>query len=142
MLLLGYALVVLALVLTAASVSSVHLTRHRLLAVADGAALDAADALDRQRYYAVLGGAGPGSDRVVALTDASVRASVLDYLSAAPATAQGEIAVGDGTGSPDGFTAQVTLVTRARLPLLPAVLGSRAELTVRVTARARAHRTG
>lgn len=143
LLVIGYLVIVLALVLTAASATGVHLARHRLMAVADGAALDAADALDRQRFYAELGGAGPTSEQVVALTAESVRASVAGYLAAAPAAAElGDVTVGPGTGSPDGFTAQVTLVTRARLPLLPAVLGDRAAVTVTVTSRARARQTG
>jgi hypothetical protein len=138
-LVLGYAVIVLALVFTVASATAVHLTRHRLTALADGAALDAADALDRRRFYAELGGAGPGPDQVVALTAESVRTSVADYLADAPAAGvSGEVAVGEPTGTPDGFTAEVTLVTRARPPLLTAVLGDRTEITVRVTARARA----
>jgi hypothetical protein len=142
-LVLGYALIVLALVFTAASATAVHLTRHRLMSLADGAALDAADALDRQRFYAELGGAGPGPDQVVALTGESVRTSVAGYLAAAPgAAALGGVVMGDPTDSPDGFTSQVTLVARARLPLLPVVLGDRAGITVRVTARARARQTG
>lgn len=142
LLVLGYAVIVLALVLTAVSATSVHLARHRLLSVADAAALDAADALDRRRFYAELQGAGPGPDQVVALTDESVRAGVAAYLGATPAAAGlGEVQVGDPTGAPDGFTAEVTLVTRAALPLLPAFLGGRAGVTVRVTARARARRT-
>lgn len=139
LLLLGYALITLALVLTVASATSVHLTRHRLLTLADGAALDAADALDRRRFYAEIGGAGPGPEQVVALTTESVRAGVAGYLASAPAVAALDgVAVGEPTNTPDGFTAQVTLVARARLPLLPVLLGERAGVTVQVTARARA----
>lgn len=143
LLVLGYVLIALALILTAASATAVHLTRHRLMAVADGAALDAADALDRQRFYAELGGAGPGPNQVVALTTESVRASVVGYLAATPAAVSlGDVGIADPTGTPDGFTAQVTLVTRAHLPLLPAVLGDRGPVEVRVTARARAREVG
>jgi hypothetical protein len=142
-LVLGYAVVVLALVLTIASATAVHLTRNRLTALADAAALDAADALDRQRFYAELDGAGPGSERVVALTPASVRASVAGYVAQAPAAAVlGSVDIAEPTGTPDGFTAQVTLETHARLPFLPAVLGDRADVSVRVTARARARQAG
>jgi hypothetical protein len=142
-LILGYAVVVLALILTVASATTVHLTRHRLLSVADGAALDAADALDNRRFYAELGGAGPGPDQVVALTAESVRTSVAGYLAASPAAAAlGDVTVAAPTDTPDGFTAQVTLVTRARLPLLPALFGDRAAVDVTVTARARARQGG
>lgn len=143
LLLLGYAVIALALVLTVASATSVHLTRHRLLSLADGAALDAADALDRQRFYGELGGAGPGPDQVVALTTESVRSSVAGYLAAVPAAqAFGDVEVSAPTDSPDGFTAQVTLVSRAALPMLPGWLADRAGVTVQVTARARARQAG
>jgi hypothetical protein len=140
LLLIGYAVLVLAVILTAASATAVHLTRHRLMGVADGAALDAADALDRHRFYVEVGGAGPGPDQVVALSAESVHSSVTGYLAALPpAGGLDAVAVGDPTGTPDGFTAEVTLVTVAQLPVLPALLGDRARVTVRVTARARTH---
>jgi hypothetical protein len=143
LLVIGYAAIVLALILTTAAATSVHLARHRLMTIADGAALDAADALDSRRFYAELGGAGPGPDQVVALTADSVRASVTDYLAAAPATAQLPVVEIDRpTGSPDGFTAEVTLLTRVRPALLPAFLGDRVTVEIRVTARARAHQVG
>jgi hypothetical protein len=147
-LLLGYTVILLALVLTAASATAVHLARHRLLSVADGAALDAANALDRQRFYAEVGGAGPAPDRVVALSSDSVRASVTAYLAADGAnttnggTAADDVRLGDPTGSPDGSTAEVTLVGRVRLPLVSPLLGHGGQLTVRVTSRARARQAG
>jgi len=143
LLLLGYTVIVLAVVLTGVSATAVHLARHRLLAVADAAALQAADAEDLQRFYAVVGGAGPAPDRVVSLTPQSVRAQVRAYLAASPAaTRLGQITVGDPTGSPDGSTAEVTLVAVVRLPLLAAMSGNRAGVvTVRVTARARARQS-
>jgi Putative Flp pilus-assembly TadE/G-like len=142
LLLLGYALIVIALVFTAASATQVHLARHRLQAVADGAALDAADALDRQRFYVEVGGAGPAPDRAVPVSTASVRSSVGAYLAAAPdAGGLDGVQPGEPTGSPDGSTAEVTLTSRVRMPLLSAVLG-RGGLTIRVTSRARARRLG
>jgi hypothetical protein len=141
-LVLGYALIVLALILTAASATAVHLTRHRLLAVADGAALDAADALDRQRFYVEIGGAGPGPDQVIALSAESVRTSVAGYLAAS--SHRGDRWCGHHwpDGHSDGFTAEVTLVARAHLPLLHVVAGDRTDIKVRVTARARARQSG
>jgi hypothetical protein len=152
LLLLGYALIVLAVVFTAASATAVHLARHRLLSVADGAALDAADALDSRRFYAEVGGAGAAPDRVVSLSAASVRSSVAAFLVAGGwvgdrAGQDGGglevVRMGDPTGSPDGSTAEVTLVTTVRLPLLAGLTGrSGGGLTVRVTARARARQAG
>jgi hypothetical protein len=141
-LILGYTLIVVLVIFTAVSASAVHLARHRLMSVADGAALDAADALDQQRFYA-LGGAGPTTDQVVALTADSVRSSVTAYLAAggSPGPSSPPIQVGDPTGSPDGFTAEVTLVEVVEVPWLSA-LGGHQGITVQVTARARARQVG
>ncbi len=163
LLILGYTVVALLLVTVVAGATSVHLTRHRLAGVADGAALDAADALDLASFYAAgddaaaqrqaRGQGGPGTSEgldaasggpvlppPVTLTDASVRASVADYLSVAGAGQPFPTpVVGPGTGTPDGVTAQVTLTTTARLPLVSSVLGRWASgVRVTVTARARA----
>jgi hypothetical protein len=144
LLIMIYTVVVLAVVFTGVAASAVHLARHRLLAVADGAALDAANALDRQRFYAVVGGAGPAPDRVVSLTDASVRDAVRLYLAAAPTTDRaGAIRVVDPTGTPDGSTAQVCLETVVEVPWLSGITARHAGgVTVRVTARARARQIG
>ena len=142
LLLVGYLMIVLLVVFTAVSATVVHLARHRLLSVADGAALDAADALDGRRFYAEVGGAGPGPDRAVSLSAASVRSSVTAYLAAAPdVEGLGGVRPVEPTGSPDGSTAEVTLETTVRLPLVSVLIGD-GPLTVRVTARARARQTG
>jgi hypothetical protein len=146
-LILGYALIVLLVVFTGVAATAVHLARHRLSSIADGAALDAANALDRQRFYAVVGGAGPSPDRVVSLTSASVRDSVAAYLSDRPADGSNggsndpdhTITIAAPTGSPDGSTAEVTLAQRVSVPFLAALFGGNADgITVQVTARARA----
>jgi hypothetical protein len=139
-LLLGYALIALAVVLTATSATAVHLARHRLLTVADGAALDAADALDRRRFYAEVGGAGPAPDRVVSLSRESVRASATAYLQVAGEP--DDVRVAEPTGSPDGSTAEVTLTTTVRLPFVSALIGRRRGIAVTVTSRARARQVG
>lgn len=150
LLVLGYTVVVLLLVTVVAGATSVHLTRHRLMALADAAALDAADALDVPAFYATgvpatavpATGADPQAAPFdpVPLSDASVRTSVTEYLAvAAPLQGFPAPALGAGTGSPDGVTAQVTLTTTARIPLVSAVLRPWAGgLRVTVTARARA----
>ncbi len=142
LLVLVYALIAFALVTVVVGVSAVHLGRHRLLAVADAAALDAADALDRQAFYAGTGGGRPVDPRapVIVLTDASVRGSVQEYLRTSGAGQRLDgLAVGEPTGTPDGSTAEVTLVAVVRLPLLSTVLAGWSDgVAVRVTARARA----
>lgn len=141
LLVLGYTVVVLLLVTVVAGATSVHLTRHRLMGLADAAALDAADALDVPAFYATGVRAGPRATSAtdpVPLSDDSVRASVIEYLAVA-APLQSFPAPAVEAGSPDGVTAQVTLTTTARIPLVSAVLRPWAGgVRVTVTARARA----
>lgn len=142
LLVIVYLLIAFSLVTVVVSASAVHLGRHRLLAVADAAALDSADALDRPSFY----GAGehpPGSQTghpTVPLSDASVRDGVRAYLAGAGAGQRfGELSVADPTGTPDGSTAEVTLTAVVRLPLVGAVLAPWSDgVRITVTARARA----
>jgi hypothetical protein len=154
LLILGYGVVVLLLVTVVAAATSVHLTRHRLMGLADAAALDAADAIDAERFYTGGAASGPSTPErtqegtqepgaapdPVPLSDASVRASVSGYLAvAAPLQPFPTPQVGPGTGTPDGTTAQVTLTTTARIPLVSSVLRPWADgVRITVTARARA----
>ncbi len=118
LLIFAYSAIALLLVTVVVGASAVHLERKRLLAVADAAALDAADAVDSGGLY----GAGAHPDGVP-LTDASVRASVDDYAESVGAGAEFEdFGVAPSTGSPDGRTAEVTLVATARLPIVSTVL--------------------
>ncbi|WP_345712412.1 hypothetical protein [Kineococcus glutinatus] len=132
---LVYALIAVALVLTVVAASAVHLQRKRVLAIADAAAADAADAVDERAYYAPDGGV---DGRGVPLSEESVRASVTAYLERSGAAAEvGGIAVGDGTGSPDGRTAVVVLVAHLAPPwsaVGPVRLGGGVD--VRVSSRA------
>lgn len=129
-----YAAIALLLVTVVVGASAVHLKRKQLLAVADAAALDAADAVDSDVLYVT--GARPGA---VPLTDSSVRTAVEEYAVAVGAPARFEdFRVERATGTADGRTAQVTLSARARLPLVSAVLGEYAGgVPLTVTARAR-----
>lgn len=135
-LILGYCLIALVLVLVVASASAVHLERKRLLAVADGAALDAADSFDAGAFY----GSGTAPGRGVPVTDASVRASVEEYVGSRGAYADfAAFAVARPTGTPDGQTAEVTLVAVVTPPLVTSVIQDYAGgIPLRVTARARA----
>lgn len=136
LLVLGYCLVALALLLVVASASAVHLERKRLLAVADAAALDAADSFDAGAFYA--DGTAPG--RGVPVTDASVRASVDEYVESRDAyTDFDAFGVASPTGTPDGQIAEVTLVAVVTPPLITSVIEDYAGgIPLRVTARARA----
>jgi uncharacterized membrane protein len=150
---IGYALIALTLVIVVVDISAVHLQRGRLHSLTDAAALDAADALDRDRFYAegarpeepgTPGEAVPADPRApgeaVPLTDGTVEASVQRYVAGAASRARVEgVAVDVPTGSPDGVTAEVTLSGRARLPLFSFVAVRWADgVPMRATARARA----
>jgi hypothetical protein len=146
LLIIIYSLIAFSLVTVVVGASAVHLGRHRLLAVADAAALDAADALDRPGFYGADGlSAGPGvGERVVRLSDASVRESVHRYLHDVGAEQRlPGLAATDPTGTPDGSTAEVTLTAVIPLPLVGAVLAPWSDgVPIRVTAHARALTAG
>ena len=66
------------LVVGGVDATAVQLARTRMLDAADGAALDAADALDEAGAY------GQGLDEAVRLTDATVQQAAAGYLAAQP----------------------------------------------------------
>jgi|GEM_PF-397547 len=139
---LVYGLIAVLLVLVVVAASAVHLDRKRLLALADAAALDAADALDEPAYFEATERA-EGID-AVPVTDASVQTSVAAYLQRQDAPSRfTDLSVDVGaTGTPDGTTAVVVLTARS-LPLLPEAVAGRYEAGVplRVTSSA-VSRTG
>ncbi|WP_241236872.1 pilus assembly protein TadG-related protein [Georgenia faecalis] len=131
---IGFAVLALALILVVASASAVHIERKRLLALADAAVADAADAVDAGAYYGGGGAGAPG----VPLTDASVEAAALAHLAASPSASRfAGLAVVEPTGSPDGRRAEVTLTAVTRPPLVPWVLSPWSDgITLRVSASA------
>ena len=103
---LGFVVIALLLITVVVSAAGVHLERKRLLALADVLALEGADAVGDDLYYA------PGSDQQdgVPLTDAAVREGIEQYLRDNPDAAAGwdQFTVLSAT-SPDGASAQVHL---------------------------------
>ena len=105
---IGFVVVALLLITVVASAASVHLERKRLLALADVLALEGADAVGDDRYYAP--GAGRDGDDGVPLTDAAVRAGIEQYLRDNPdATARWDQFTVLSASTPDGRSAQVHL---------------------------------
>lgn len=125
------------LILGTVVATSAQLARVRLLDVADGAALDAADAFDDRAYGVGLGDA-------VALSGATVWDSAESYLAVRERT--GRItwwAVEPGTGTPDGETAVVVISGRVELPVVgPLVEAVGGSVTITVVGSARAGLVG
>jgi hypothetical protein len=133
LLILGFSVVAILLIVGTVAVTSVQLSRMRLLDAADGAALDAADALDLGAYERGLGDA-------VAVNSKTVCETAVRYLGKRPRP-ESMLAwqVAPGTGSPDGQTAVVRVSGRADLPLVGGLLDSLGgSVTITVESRARA----
>jgi hypothetical protein len=130
LLVLVFTMVCTLLITGVIAVTSVHLSRMKLLDVADGAALSAANALDDTAYRRGVGQAVP-------LSDATVRRAAADYVGRrsmpASMTSWG---LGSGTGTPDGQVAVVRMSCVADVPLVGWLLGD--GVSVNVTSRARA----
>ncbi len=117
-LVLGYFVVVATLLGVVGGIASVQTARHRLVAMADAAALEASQALDETAYYAT-GASAEG----LPLSDESVTAAVEEALVATDAAADfPTLTVGALTGSPDGVSAQVQLTVVLDVPMVPATV--------------------
>jgi|UPI00082CE53E hypothetical protein len=132
-LILGLTVIAMTLIIGGLAVTSVQISRMRLLDAADSAALGATDDGAEQIY---VGGVG----RDLPLDDAGVRESAAAHLSERSRPHGLESwAVAPGTGSPDGRTAVVVLTGEADLPLIGGLLQSMGgSVTVTVESRARA----
>ncbi|WP_377643816.1 hypothetical protein [Oryzobacter terrae] len=132
-LILGLTVIAAVLVAGTVAVTSAHLSRMRLLDVADGAALHAANALDDAAYRDGIG-------RAVPLSTASVRERAAQYVGGRPRPGSiDQWRLGPRTGTPDGVTAVVALTGEAELPLVGGVLRSLgADITISVVSEARA----
>ncbi len=130
---LGLTVIAMLLIAGTVAVTSAHLSRMRMLDVADGAALSAANALDDSAYAAGVGESVP-------LSNASVQERAAAYVGSRPRP--GSILawrLAPGTGTPDGRTAVVALTGEAELPMIgPALreLGVSVRISVRSEARA------
>ena len=135
-LILGLTVVAMTLIVGGLAVTSVQISRMRLLDAADAAALDATDEGARRIYTEGLGVDLP-------LTDATVRDAAVDHLGARERPHGIESwHLAPGTGTPDGRTAVVRLTGEADLPLIGGLLESMGgSVTLTVESRARAEVT-
>ena len=130
---IGYTLLALLLVTVVVSATAVYLARKELLALADLAALEAADAMTVEDYYDA--GAPPG----VRLDDDAVRAAVEDYLATAPRSGRLDDVTIVSATAVDSRTASVTLHAVADVPLISVITAAWSDgVELQVTADARA----
>ena len=125
------------LILGTVVATSAQLARVRLLDVADGAALDAADALDTRAYSV-------GLDEAVAVSGATVWEEAEAYLAVRERPDRITWwSVEPGTGTPDGETAGVVVSGRVELPVVgPLVEAVGGSVTITVVGSARAGLVG
>lgn len=129
----GLTVIAMLLIAGTIAVTSAHLSRMRLLDVADGAALSAANGLDDTAYT-------QGVNTSVPLSNATVRERAAAYVGSRPRP--GSILawrLGPKTGTPDGRTAVVALTGEAELPMIGSVLRELGvSISISVESRARA----
>jgi hypothetical protein len=130
---LGLTVIAMLLIAGTVAVTSAHLSRMRLLDVADGAALNAANAFDDSAYTNGVGDSVP-------LSNASVQQRAAEYVASRPRP--GSILawrLASGTGTTDGSTAVVALTGEAELPMIgPALRELGVTVTISVRSQARA----
>lgn len=129
---LAYVLVALLLVTVVVSATAVHLARKELLALADLAALEAADVMDADHYYTT-------DDPTLTVTQADAEEAVRAYLADAPRRDRFTNLEVVAVTTDDTRTVHVTLRAVADVPLLTAVTQVWSDgVVLEVTARARA----
>jgi len=106
----GLLALTVALTLAVVSATSLTITRHRLVALAESTALAAADSFDPALIRRT------GTEATAPLSNDGVRQRAADFLSAHPALPV-EAVVLERADTPDGIQARVVLATTWRAPL-------------------------
>ncbi|MDE8668999.1 pilus assembly protein TadG-related protein [Pseudarthrobacter sp. H3Y2-7] len=132
---IGYVTLALLVVSVVIGISSVYLEHKRLLSLADGASLAAADSYT----LGEVGGAG-GSPSAF-LGSERVRNVASDFVARSPASARFDgLAVTQATGSPDGSTAVVVLSAMVHPPVVNFLVPDGIRIEAASTARSRLSR--
>jgi hypothetical protein len=131
-LIIGYVLLALLVATVVVGISSIYLEHKRLLSLADGASLAAADSFTLGDVGS--GGGGPaavlGSDRV--------RHVASDFISRNPAAQRFDrLEVSAATGSPEGSTAVVVLTAAVHPPVVNFLVPDGIRIEASSTARSR-----
>ena len=112
-LIIGYILLSLLVIAVVTAVSAVYIEHKKLLSVADGAALSAADT------FAVASIDAAGGEPAPALDSESVSQTAAAYVERAGAPARfNNLALDPSTGAPDSRTARVVLTAVVHPPIV------------------------
>ncbi|MFY9636511.1 MAG: pilus assembly protein TadG-related protein [Cellulosimicrobium cellulans] len=129
---IGFALLALLVVTVVIGISSVYLEHKRLLSLADGASLAAADS------YTLGEVAGEGGSPSAVLGSERVRNVAADFVARSPSSARFDgLSVTGATGSPDGSTAVVVLSSVVHPPVVNFVVPDGIRIEAASTARSR-----
>ncbi|GGC87203.1 hypothetical protein GCM10011512_12640 [Tersicoccus solisilvae] len=129
-LIIGFVLLTLLVTSVVAGVTAVYIEHKKLLAIADSAALAAADTFD-------LAGDGATTAPVPVLRSDRVNGAVRAYLDGlGPDAGVDGLAIGAGTGTADGRTARIELHGVARPPLVTFLVPDGIPVTATAQARA------
>lgn len=129
-LLIGYVLITLLVITVVAAAGSIYLGHKRLLSLADGAALAAADTFE-------LSGGSASSDPGTLLTAQGVHGAAQNYLSGIDAPeGLGNIVLDSATGAGDGRTAVVGMSAVVHPLFINFLVPEGTSISVRSTARA------
>lgn len=129
---LGYVTLALLVTTVVIGISSVHLEHKRLLSLADGASLAAADS------YTLGDVDTQGESPSATLNPARVRNVAADFVSRSPAAQRfSGLAVAASTGSPDGSTAVVVLTAAVHPPVVNFLVPDGIRIEATSTARSR-----
>lgn len=120
----GFTTIALVLVLLGAVITDIYLAHRKLYALADSAALAAADSFEPDY----------GSDPAIIFTDAAIQREAETYFDRAQVSARFRSLRVDG-GTPDGRSVEIVVTSRYRPALLSPFVPRGIELTA--TARAR-----
>ncbi len=131
---LGYVVLALLVTTVVIGISSVYLEHKRLLSLADGASVAAADS------YTLGEVATQGGSPSAVLSSARVRNVAADFVSRSPASQRFDgLAVAGTTGTPDGSTAVVVLTAAVHPPVVNFLMP--AGITIEATSTARSRLT-
>ena len=131
-LIIGFVLLALLLTTVVVAASSVYIEHKKLLSLADGASVAAADSFTLGQLE--TGGGSP----TASLTGARVRSTAVEFLDRSSASGRfSGLTVGPGTGSPDGSTAVVVLSAAVHPPVVTFLVPDGIRIEASSTARSR-----